>query len=134
MKETDLSAKRRVQIFMTGIAPLMALCAILFMAAKFDLNIIDLFTKVEQRDAKNFVVVTKVFGVALSSRPATPADLAEEDAVMRTVKIAVLVGSAVVIGGSMLMCVSAATGRPQKALRWFDRKLGSAQLFQGAKR
>ena len=127
MQELHISGKRRVQIFATGMAPLLVLCVILAMASQFGLNVVSLFTQVEKRDAAHYVVVTKVFGVPVSSRPATAADLAEEDTVMRGVKIVVLAGSFGVLCGSALMCYSAATGKPRNILAWFDQKLGSVR-------
>jgi hypothetical protein len=97
------------------------------MASQFDLDLFSFFTQVEKRDASNYVVVTKVFGVPVSSRPATAADLAEEDAVMRVIKIAVLVGSLAILSGSVLMCYSAITGKPHRILAWFDQKLGTVR-------
>jgi hypothetical protein len=127
MQELLISGKRRAQIFATGIAPLAVLCVILAMASQFGLDVFSFFTQVEKRDASNYVVVTKVFGLSVSSRPATAADLAEEDAVMRVVTIAVLVGSLVILSGSALMCYSAITGKPRRILVWFDQKLGSVR-------
>ena len=119
---------------MTGLMPILVLCAILGMAAKCGFDVVDFFTTVEQRDARNYVVVTKVFGLPVHSRPATPSDLNKEEAIDTTMKVTLLGGSFLILGGSLLMCFSALTKRPRKALLWFDRKLGSAQLFQGRAR
>jgi hypothetical protein len=127
MEATLITTKRRVQIFMTGVAPLLVLGIILAMAAQFGLDVVSLFTKVDKRDAANYVVVTKVFGVTVNSRPATQADLVEEDSVMRIVKIAVLVGSFIIISGSLLMCYASVTGKPPSVLSWCDRQLGSVR-------
>ena len=129
MQESHISGKRRAQIFATGVAPLIVLCVILAMASQFGLDVFSFFTHVDKRDAANYVVVTKVFGVAVSSRPATAADLAEEDTVMRVVKIAVLAGSFVVLSGSILMCYAAITEKPRNILLWFDQKLGTSAHF-----
>jgi hypothetical protein len=121
--QPPLTAKRRLQIFATGITPLLVLAIILAMASKFGLDIVSLFAQVEKRDAANYVVETKVLGVVISSRPATAADLAEEDAIMRVVKVVVLVGSFAVITGSLVMCYTAIMQRPRSMLVWFDQKL-----------
>ncbi len=127
MENHQISGKRRAQIFGTGLAPLLVLGVILAMASQFGLDVVSLFTQVEKRDASNYVVVTKVLGIPVHSRPATQSDLIEEDSVMRVVKIAVLIGSFVVLSGSILMCYAAITGKPSGLLHWFDRKLGSVR-------
>ena len=127
MQEPIISGKRRAQIFATGLAPLVVLCVILAMASQFGLDVFSFLTQVEKRDAGNYVIVTKVFGVRVSSRAATTADLAEDDAVMRAEKIAVIAGSLVIVCGSVLMCYSAITGKPRRVLAWFDQKLGSVR-------
>lgn len=127
MQDTTITTKRRAKLFMTGLAPLLTLCVILAMAAQNGLDVVSLFAKVEKRDAANYVVVTKLFGVPVSSRPATQADLVEEDTVMRVVKIAVLVGSFIILSGSLLMCYASITGKPRSVLIWVDRKLGSVR-------
>jgi len=124
---TEITFKRRVQIFLTGLAPLLTLVVILAMASRFGLDIVSLFTSVDKRDAANYVIVTKVLGVVVHSRPATAADLAGEDAVMHVVKIVVLVVSAVIFSGSLLMCYAALTGKPKSVLRWSSRQLGSVR-------
>jgi hypothetical protein len=127
MQHTSITTKRRLQIFMTALAPLLTLCVILAAAGHHGLDVVSLFTEVEKRDAANYVVVTKVFGLVVSSRPAAQADLMEEDAVMLVVKIAVLIGSTIILSGSLLMCYAAVMGKPRSFLQWCDRKLGSVR-------
>lgn len=123
----QLARSRRVKIFATGFAPLVTLVIILVVAAQFGLNVLTFLTTVEPRNASNHVVRTQLFGVTLTERPATETDLAQEDAATRVALTGVLVGSLVIIGGCVLICVAAATGKPAAVLAWADRKLGSAR-------
>jgi hypothetical protein len=127
MENVEISGKRRMQIFVTGLLPLISLCAILGMASAYEFDLVTVFTKVERRDAANYVIVTKVLGVPISSRPATKADLREDDVLITTVKIVVLCVSGAVVSMALAMCFVSITGRPKKILQWFDRKLGSVQ-------
>lgn len=127
MENGEITGKRRMQILATGLLPLIALGAILGMASAYGLNLLTFFTNVERRDAANYVVVTKVLGLAVSSRPATEADLRKDDASMMAVKIAVLCVLVPVSIVAISMCFASITGRPRKMLQWFDQKLGSVQ-------
>lgn len=127
MEHVEVSGKRRMQILATGLLPLIALVAILGMASAHGLDILRVFTTIDKRDAANHVVVTKVFGVPVASRPATQRDLNREDSVAGIIKIVVLLVSAVITAVAFLMCFSSVTGRPRKLLVWFDAKLGSVQ-------
>lgn len=131
MQASHVSGKRRARILATGAAPLLVLGVILTMAAQFGLDVFSFFAHVEQRDAAPYVVVTKIFGAPVASRPATAADLAGEDAVVRVAKLAVLAGSVLVLCGSILMCHVAITGKPRRVLVWFDQKLGSVRTSVG---
>lgn len=127
MPDHVVSTKRRLQIAATGLMPLVALCAILGMASAYGFNLITFFTKVERHDASNFIVVTKVLGMTVNSRPATKADLVEDDAKTVLMKSAVLCFSGLVLLLALSMCFAALVGRPLKVLVWFDQKLGSVQ-------
>jgi hypothetical protein len=127
MEPVEINGKRRMQIFATGLLPLISLCALLGMASAYGFDLFSAFTKVEHRDATNYVMVTKVFGLPVSTRPATPADLKEDDVLMTLIKIVVLCGSGVALGLALAMCFASITGQPRKMLEWFDRKLGSVR-------
>ena len=123
----SLKIKRRIQIFATGIVPLLVLWLFLSMASAYGLDVFKAFTTFEKRDASNYVVVTKVLGVAIASRPATQTELTTDDTASGIVRIAILSVSVVVAAVAFLMCFTSVVGRPKKLLFWFDRKLGSVQ-------
>jgi hypothetical protein len=127
MEQVEVAGKRRMQILATGLLPLIALGAILGMASAYGMNLFTVFTTAERRDGANYVMVTKVFGLPVNSRPATQADLIRHDASMTAVKIAVLGVSGAVFIVAIAMCFASITGRPRTLLLWFHEKLGTVQ-------
>src|SRR5262245_44096595 len=99
-----ITGQRRVKIFAVGFAPIVVLVIILITAAQFGLNVLSFMTSVESRNARDYVVRTKILGITLAERPATQADITEEDKIVRVVKGVVLVAAIATVGGCLVMC------------------------------
>lgn len=66
-----LTPQRRLNIFVVGAAPIAVSFLILAMAAQIGVNVLSLMTSVESRNARDYTVRSRVFGITVHERPAT---------------------------------------------------------------